>query len=85
MNADSASEEQLDMTFSRMRPSFLPLRWTAAAMMVLPVAPRPRLPDFWPPMKNSSTSTMPESFSRSLRIVQRRSFLQPRPSGIVAA
>jgi len=33
-----------------------------------------RLPAFLPPMKNSSTSTWPDNFSRSLRTVQRLSF-----------
>ena len=68
--------EKSSATCMRMRPirfSTFHLS-TAIPTMVLPSAPRPLLPDFWPPIKNSSTSTRPESFSRSWRIVHRLSF-----------
>ena len=51
---------------SRIRPMpSPPLSSTAIPTSVLPAAPRPRLPGFFPPIKLSSTSTTPDNLSRT--------------------
>jgi IstB-like ATP binding protein len=67
-------DEKSGITSSRMRPNLRRSFSTAAMTMVFPLAPRPFLPGFCPPMTNSSISILPDNFSRPCRIVQRRSF-----------
>ena len=87
MNVSSEYAEQSNATCRRMRPIRFLLfhRSTATAAIILPSAPRPLLPDFWPPMKNSSTSTRPGKFFTILADGAASKFLQPAPSGAVAA
>jgi hypothetical protein len=57
---------------NRMGPIASPACCAATTTSTLPCVPRPRLPGLGPPMKISSTSTMPLSRSRPGRTIARR-------------